>query len=88
MADLKQTIISPMWQTLGYIVGLAPKSCRVSFQLVRTPLEASTLAPLVRSSPVAVSLRTLCEADLDNRRLWSRVLLVALESWFRDGVGK
>lgn len=81
MADLKQTIISPMWQTLGYIVGLAPKSSRVSFQLVRTPLEASTLAPLVGSSPVAAaSSRTLCEADLDNRRLWSRVLLVALES--------
>lgn len=55
-----------MWQTLGYIVGLKSKSSRVSFQLVRTPLEASTLAPLVRSSPVAVSSRTLCEADPDN----------------------
>lgn len=70
-----------MWQTLGYIVGPAPKSSRVSFQLVKTPLEASTLAPLVHSSPVAVSSRTLCEADLNNNRLWSRALLMALESW-------
>lgn len=70
-----------MWQTLGYTVVLAPKSSRVSFQIARTPLEASTLAPLVRTSPVAVLSRTLCEADLDYRRLWSRVLLVALESW-------